>query len=89
MRQLSNVCSCLVTHASPRAWIDAADIERLQPEVFSGPRNPNPEAYAEGETATYSEALRAFRERLILDRTPSSGSRRVDSRRVDPASPIT
>ncbi len=68
VRQLSNVCLCMVTHAAPGASIDVADLRRLQPEVLSGPRNPNPEAYLESEDATYSEALGAFRKRLILDR---------------------
>jgi transcriptional regulator with GAF, ATPase, and Fis domain len=68
VRQLSNVCLALVTHAPPGAWIELADIRRLQPDVLSGPRNPNPEAYLENEDATYSEALRAFRKRLIVDR---------------------
>jgi transcriptional regulator with PAS, ATPase and Fis domain len=68
VRQLNNVCLCLVTHAPPRGWIDVSDIRRLQPDVLSGPRNPNPEAYLENEDATYSEALRAFRKRLIFDR---------------------
>ncbi len=68
VRQLSNVCLCMVTHAPPGASIDVADLRRLQPEVLSGPRNPNPEAYLESEDATYSESLGAFRKRLILDR---------------------
>jgi len=68
VRHLANVCSCLVTHAAAGAWIDVEDIRRLCPDVLSGPRNPNPEAYVEDEDATYSEAIRAFRKRLILDR---------------------
>jgi len=68
VREVNNVCSCLVTHAPPGAWLDVPDIRRLQPEVLMGPRNPNPEAYLENEEANYSEALRAFRKRLILDR---------------------
>lgn len=50
--EVSNVCSCLVTHALPGAWIDISDIRRLQPEVLMGPRNPDPEAYVENEEAT-------------------------------------
>jgi transcriptional regulator with PAS, ATPase and Fis domain len=68
VRELGNVCSTLVTHASPCAWIDVEDLRRLRPDVLSGPKNPNPEAYLENEDATYSEALRAFRKKLILDR---------------------
>jgi transcriptional regulator with GAF, ATPase, and Fis domain len=45
VRQLSNVCSCLVTHATSGAWIDVDDLRRLCPDVLSGPRNPHPEAY--------------------------------------------
>jgi transcriptional regulator with PAS, ATPase and Fis domain len=68
VRELGNVCSTLVTHAPPGAWIDVEDIRRLRPDVLSGPQNPNPEAYLENEDVTYSEALRAFRKKLILDR---------------------
>jgi transcriptional regulator with PAS, ATPase and Fis domain len=39
VRQLSNVCLCLVTHAAPGAWIDVADIRRL-PEVSRVRRTP-------------------------------------------------
>ncbi len=67
VRQLSNVCSSLVTHALPGAWLDVADIRRLRPDVL-GSKNPNPEVYLEGDDATYSEALRAFRAKLIFDR---------------------
>jgi transcriptional regulator with GAF, ATPase, and Fis domain len=67
VRQLSNVCLCLVTHAAPGAWIDAADIRRLQPEVLSGPQNPHPEACLEDESVTYGHALRTFRRKLILE----------------------
>jgi transcriptional regulator with GAF, ATPase, and Fis domain len=42
VRQLSNVCLCLVTHAPPGAWIELADIRRLQPDVLSGPAEPEP-----------------------------------------------
>src|SRR5262249_9806576 len=68
IRQLSNVCSCLVTHTPPGAWIDVADIRRHRPDVLSGPKNPNLEAYPENEDATYEELLRAFRKKVILDR---------------------
>lgn len=79
VRQLANVCSCLVTHAAPGAWIDVDDIRRLCPDVLSGPRNPNPEAYLESEDATYSEAIRAFRKRLILDRLRRHGGSAVEA----------
>ena len=74
MRQLGNVCSSLVTHTPPGAWIDVADIRRLRPDVLSGPKNPNPEAYLENEDAEYSEALRTFRKKLILDRLRQHGN---------------
>src|SRR5713226_7257826 len=74
VRQLSNVCSSLVTHASPGSWLDVADIRRLRPDILSGPKNPNPEAYLEGDDATYSEALRAFRAKLIFDRLRHHGN---------------
>jgi len=70
VRQLSNVCSS--THALPGAWLDIADIRRLRPDVLSGSKNPNPEAYL--EDATYSEALRAFRAKLIFDRLRQHGN---------------
>jgi transcriptional regulator with PAS, ATPase and Fis domain len=79
VRQLSNVCLALVTHAPPGAWIELADIRHLQPGVLSGPRNPNPEAYLENEDATYSEALRAFRKRLIFDRLRRHGNSAVEA----------
>jgi transcriptional regulator with GAF, ATPase, and Fis domain len=79
VRQLSNVCLCMVTHAPPGASIDLPDLRRLQPEVLSGPRNPNPEAYLESEDATYSEALRAFRKRLIFDRLHRHGGSAVEA----------
>jgi len=74
VRQLSNVCSCLVTHTPPGAWIDVADIRRLRPDVLSGPKNPHPEAYLESGDATYGDALRAFRKKVILDRLRQHGS---------------
>jgi transcriptional regulator with PAS, ATPase and Fis domain len=70
-------------HAPPGAWIDLADVRRLQPEVLSGPRNPNPEAYLENEDASYSEALRGFRKRLIYDRL-----RRHDNSAVEAAASL-
>ena len=79
VRQLSNVCLCLVTHAKPGAWIDVADIRRLQPEVLSGPRNPSPEAVLEDEDMTYGEAFRIFKRRLILDRLRRHGGRAADA----------
>jgi transcriptional regulator with GAF, ATPase, and Fis domain len=79
VRQVSNVCSCLVTHATSGAWIDVDDLRRLCPDVLSGPRNPHPEAYLESEDATYSEAIRAFRKRLILDRLRRHGGSAVEA----------
>ena len=79
VRQLSNVCLCLVTHAPPGAWIELADIGRLQPDILAGARNANPEAYLENEDATYSEALRAFRKRLIFDRLRRHGNIAVEA----------
>jgi len=74
VRQLSNVCSSLVTQTPPGAWIDVADIQRLRPDVLSGPKNSNPEAYLDTEDVTYGEALRAFRKKLILDRLRRHGN---------------
>jgi transcriptional regulator with GAF, ATPase, and Fis domain len=79
VRQLSNVSSCLVTHAPPGAWIGVDEIRRLCPEILSGPRNPNPEAYLESDDASYSEAIRAFRKRLILDRLHRHGGSAVEA----------
>ena len=79
VRELGNVCSVLVTHASPGAMIDVEDIRRLCPYVLVGPRNPNPEAYLESEDAAYSEAIRAFRKRLILDRLRRHGGSAVEA----------
>ena len=73
------MCSVLVTHASPGAMIDVEDIRRLCPYVLVGPRNPNPEAYLESEDAAYSEAIRAFRKRLILDRLRRHGGSAVEA----------
>ena len=74
VRQVSNVCSSLVTHTPPGALIDVADIRRLRPDVLSGPKNPHPEAYLESGDASYGEALRAFRKKVILDRLRQHGS---------------
>jgi transcriptional regulator with GAF, ATPase, and Fis domain len=79
VREIGNVCSALVTHASPGASIDVEDIRRLCPYVLSGPRNPNPEAYLESEDASYGEAIRAFRKRLILDRLRRHGGSAVEA----------
>jgi two-component system repressor protein LuxO len=79
VREIGNVCSALVTHASPGASIDVEDIRRLCPYVLSGPKNPNPEAYLESEDAAYSEAIRAFRKRLILDRLRRHGGSAVEA----------
>jgi transcriptional regulator with GAF, ATPase, and Fis domain len=68
VRQLNNVCLTLVTYAAPGAWIDVTDIQRHRPEILTGPKNPNPEAFLEDEHVTYGDAVRAFRKRLILDR---------------------
>jgi transcriptional regulator with PAS, ATPase and Fis domain len=79
VRQVSNVCSALVTHALPGESIDIADIRRHQPEVLTGPRYPNPGACLEDEEASYSEALRTFRKRLILDRLRRHENSAVDA----------
>jgi transcriptional regulator with GAF, ATPase, and Fis domain len=74
VRQLNNVCLSLVTHAPAGAWIDVADLQRLRPEIFAGPRNPNPEAFLEDENVAYGDAIRAFRKKLILDRLRRHGN---------------
>ncbi len=79
VRQLSNVCLCLVTHAAPGAWIEVADIERLQPEVLAGPQNTHPEPGLESEDVTYAHALRAFRRKLVLDRLRRHGGSVVEA----------
>ncbi len=73
VRQLCNVCLCLVTHAAAGAWIDVADIERHQPEVLAGPQNAHPEACPDGDDVTYGLALRTFRRKLILERLQRHG----------------
>ncbi len=79
VRQLSNVCLCLVTHAAPGAWIDVADIQRLQPEVLAGPQNAHPEACLANEDVTYGHALRTFRRRLVLERLRRHGGSVVEA----------
>jgi transcriptional regulator with GAF, ATPase, and Fis domain len=73
VRQLSNVCLCLVTHAAPGAWIELADLARLQPDVLSGAQNPHPEAALEAAEPTYGQALRRFRSELIVGRLRRHG----------------
>jgi hypothetical protein len=70
-----------LTHALPGAWLDVADIERLRPDLPLRLENPNPEVYLEGDEATYGEALRAFRAKLIFDRLRHPGQQRVRGRR--------
>ena len=79
VRQLSNVCLRLVTHAKPGTWIDVAAIERLQPDVLAGPRNPSPEAALETDDTSYGEAFRSFKRRLILDRLRRHGGSAADA----------
>jgi transcriptional regulator with GAF, ATPase, and Fis domain len=83
VRQLSNVCLRLVTHAAAGAWIDVADIQRLHPEVLSGARSPHPEEGLETGDLTYGRALRAFRRKLVLERL-----RRHDGRVVEAAASL-
>ena len=59
--------------------MDIESIHRHCPDVLSGPRNPHPEAYLESEDATYSEAIRAFRKKLILDRLHRHGGSAVEA----------
>lgn len=79
VRQLNNVCMCLVTHAAPGAWIDVADIQALRPEVLAGPKSLNPKAYLEDERVTYGEAIRIFRRTLILDRLSRYSGRAAEA----------
>jgi transcriptional regulator with GAF, ATPase, and Fis domain len=79
VRQLSNACSRLVTLAAPGTCLDIESIIHHCPDVLSGPRNPHPEAYLESEDATYSEAIRAFRKKLILDRLHRHGGSAVEA----------
>ena len=79
VRQLGNVCSSLVTHAAPGAWLDVESLSLHCPDVLSEPRNPHPEAYLESEDASYSEAIRAFRKRLIFDRLRRHGGSAVEA----------
>jgi DNA-binding NtrC family response regulator len=68
VRQLANVCTSLVTHVAPGAWIDVADISEHHPEVIGGPRNTTPDLYLEDDAVSYADALRAFRKKLVIDR---------------------
>jgi transcriptional regulator with PAS, ATPase and Fis domain len=79
VRQLSNVCLRLVTHAPPGGWIELAAIERHQPDVVSGFRDSSAETYLEDEAATYDQALRMFRRALILDRLRRYGNNAVEA----------
>jgi hypothetical protein len=62
----------LATNRKLDEEVAARRFRRLQPEALSGPRNPH--TYLEDEEATYNEALRAFRKRLILDRLRRYGN---------------
>jgi DNA-binding NtrC family response regulator len=73
VRQLSNVCLSLVTHAEPGAGIDIEDIHRHTRAVLFGPKNPHPEAFLEDETVTWNDAFVAFRKKVILDRLQRHG----------------
>jgi DNA-binding NtrC family response regulator len=73
VRQLSNVCLSLVTHAEPGASIDVEDIHRHTREVLFGPKNPHPEAFLEDETVTWDDAIAAFRKKVLLDRLQRHG----------------
>jgi DNA-binding NtrC family response regulator len=58
---------------TPGAWIDVPDIRTHRPEVFSGPKNRSPEVFLEDETISYSDAILAFRRKLLLDRLRRHG----------------
>jgi transcriptional regulator with GAF, ATPase, and Fis domain len=79
VRQLNNVCSRIVTAAAPGTWLDIDCIRQHCPDVVAGPRNSNPEAYLDTEDATYSEAIRAFRKKLILDRLQRHGGNALEA----------
>ncbi len=64
---------CLVTHAPPGCWIDVTDIQARRPEILTCPKNSNPAVYQEDETTGYSEAIRAFRRKLVLERLRCHG----------------
>jgi DNA-binding NtrC family response regulator len=68
-----------VTHAPLAARFDVADIRRLRPDVRSNPKSSHREAHIEGEDAIYSEAVRAFRKKLILDRLRQHGNSPVEA----------
>jgi transcriptional regulator with GAF, ATPase, and Fis domain len=73
VRELNNVCMCLVTHVPAGAWIDVADVERLCPEIFTGPKNRSPEVVLQDPMATYAELLEAFRKQVVRDRIAQCG----------------
>jgi DNA-binding NtrC family response regulator len=75
VRQLSNVCLCLVTHAGAGAWIDVPDVARHHPEVLAGSPDAQPAVPLEGDDVRYDLALRAFRSQLILERLRRHGGR--------------
>jgi len=74
VRQLANVCTSLVTHVAPGAWIDVTDISEHHPELIAGPRNATPELYLEDDAVGYAEAIRAFRKKLVIDRLERFGT---------------
>ena len=74
VRQLANVCTSLVTHVAPGAWIDVADITEHHPEVIAGPRNLTPDLYLEDDAVSYADAIRAFRKKLVIDRLERFGT---------------
>jgi transcriptional regulator with PAS, ATPase and Fis domain len=85
VRQLSNVCSCLVTHAPLAERIDAADIRRLRPDVLSDPKSPHREAHIEGEDTIYSAAHPSPPSARGASRAPPGAPRRAGPRdRVAP-----
>ena len=74
VRQLANVCTSLVTHATAGSWIDVTDIQEHHPEIVAGPRNVSPDLYLEDGAVSYGEAIRAFRKKLVTDRLQRFGS---------------
>jgi transcriptional regulator of acetoin/glycerol metabolism len=67
------VCLILVTHALAGSRIDVADIQRLCPEVLSGPKNAHPEAYLQDGSSSYEDAIRSFRGGLVRERLQRHG----------------
>ena len=60
----------------PLRGFEAADIERLQPEVFAAAQNAPPEARPDGDDdVSYGLALRTFRSKLVLERLRRHGGR--------------